>query len=247
MPLDKILWEMGIKILDVAIIAFFGFKFLSKPIAQAMADRSAAVRALARGGDGRPARGRSPPRRVPGEGRRPRPRDRGPAQPGRRRHGARAHHPDRRGEGRRRARRAARPRDHPPGGRQGPRRAAPRCGRPGRAPRRGARARHDDRRRPAAASPTTTSRRWRPRDDRPHHRTPLRQGPHGRDHRAPRKPRGSARRARGGRAARWPASRASANSWPTRRSCSPSAWPRSAGFSTPRSPARWPATSSRCC
>ena len=45
MPLDKILWEMGIKILDVAIIAFFGFKFLSKPIAQAMADRSAAVRA----------------------------------------------------------------------------------------------------------------------------------------------------------------------------------------------------------
>jgi F-type H+-transporting ATPase subunit b len=45
MPLDKILWEMGIKILDIAIIAFFGFKFLSKPIAQAMADRSAAVRA----------------------------------------------------------------------------------------------------------------------------------------------------------------------------------------------------------
>jgi F-type H+-transporting ATPase subunit b len=44
MPLDKILWEMGIKILDVAIIAFLGFKFLSKPIAQAMADRSAAVR-----------------------------------------------------------------------------------------------------------------------------------------------------------------------------------------------------------
>jgi F0F1-type ATP synthase membrane subunit b/b' len=44
MPLDKILWEMGIKILDVAIIAFFGFKYLSKPIAQAMADRSAAVR-----------------------------------------------------------------------------------------------------------------------------------------------------------------------------------------------------------
>ena len=43
-PLDKILWEMGIKILDVSIIAFFGFKFLSKPIAQAMADRSAAVR-----------------------------------------------------------------------------------------------------------------------------------------------------------------------------------------------------------
>ena len=45
MPLDKILWEMGIKILDVAIIAFFGFKLLSKPIAQAMADRSNAVRA----------------------------------------------------------------------------------------------------------------------------------------------------------------------------------------------------------
>jgi F-type H+-transporting ATPase subunit b len=45
MPLDKILWEMGIKILDVAIIAFFGFKYLSKPIAQAMAGRSAAVRA----------------------------------------------------------------------------------------------------------------------------------------------------------------------------------------------------------
>ena len=44
MPLDKILWEMGIKILDVAIIAFFGFKFLSKPIAQAMANRSEDVR-----------------------------------------------------------------------------------------------------------------------------------------------------------------------------------------------------------
>jgi F-type H+-transporting ATPase subunit b len=45
LPLDKILWEMGIKILDVSIIAFFGFKLLSKPIAQAFADRSAAVRA----------------------------------------------------------------------------------------------------------------------------------------------------------------------------------------------------------
>lgn len=44
MPLNQILWEMGIKILDVAIIAFFGFKFLSKPLAQALADRSAAVR-----------------------------------------------------------------------------------------------------------------------------------------------------------------------------------------------------------
>src|SRR5512137_1143600 len=44
MPLDKILWEMGIKVLDVAIIAFFGFKYLSKPIAQVMAGRSEAVR-----------------------------------------------------------------------------------------------------------------------------------------------------------------------------------------------------------
>jgi F-type H+-transporting ATPase subunit b len=44
MPLSDILWEMGIKVLDVAIIAFFGFKLLAKPIAQAMADRSAAVR-----------------------------------------------------------------------------------------------------------------------------------------------------------------------------------------------------------
>jgi len=44
MPLDAILWEMGIKILDVAIIAFFAVKFLSKPIAQAMAGRSEAVR-----------------------------------------------------------------------------------------------------------------------------------------------------------------------------------------------------------
>jgi F-type H+-transporting ATPase subunit b len=44
MKLDAILWEMGIKVLDVGIIAFFGFKYLSKPIAQAMADRSAAVR-----------------------------------------------------------------------------------------------------------------------------------------------------------------------------------------------------------
>jgi F-type H+-transporting ATPase subunit b len=39
MPLDAILWEMGIKILDVGIIAFFAFKYLSKPIAQAMAGR----------------------------------------------------------------------------------------------------------------------------------------------------------------------------------------------------------------
>ncbi|HEY5998929.1 MAG TPA: ATP synthase F0 subunit B [bacterium] len=45
MPLDKILWEMGIKVLDVAIIAFFAFKYLSKPITQAMAARSDAVRA----------------------------------------------------------------------------------------------------------------------------------------------------------------------------------------------------------
>ena len=44
MKLEDILWEMGIKILDVAIIAFFAFKFLSKPVAQAMAGRSAAVR-----------------------------------------------------------------------------------------------------------------------------------------------------------------------------------------------------------
>jgi len=45
LSLDKILWEMGIKVLDVSIIAYFGFKFLSKPIAQAMANRSEAVRA----------------------------------------------------------------------------------------------------------------------------------------------------------------------------------------------------------
>jgi F-type H+-transporting ATPase subunit b len=44
MKLDAILWEMGIKVLDVGIIAFFGFKYLSKPIAQAMAARSEAVR-----------------------------------------------------------------------------------------------------------------------------------------------------------------------------------------------------------
>jgi F-type H+-transporting ATPase subunit b len=44
MPLDAILWEMGIKILDVGIIAFFAFKYLSKPIAQAMAGRSENVR-----------------------------------------------------------------------------------------------------------------------------------------------------------------------------------------------------------
>jgi F-type H+-transporting ATPase subunit b len=44
MTLDAILWEMGIKVLDVGIIAFFGFKYLSKPIAQAMAARSEAVR-----------------------------------------------------------------------------------------------------------------------------------------------------------------------------------------------------------
>ena len=44
MPLDQILWELGIKVLDVAIIAFLGFKFLSKPLAKAMEARSEAVR-----------------------------------------------------------------------------------------------------------------------------------------------------------------------------------------------------------
>ena len=45
MKLEDILWEMGIKVLDVGIIAFLAFKYLSKPIAQAMAGRSEAVRA----------------------------------------------------------------------------------------------------------------------------------------------------------------------------------------------------------
>ena len=44
MKLEDILWELGIKVLDVAIIAFLAFKFLSKPIAQAMANRSESVR-----------------------------------------------------------------------------------------------------------------------------------------------------------------------------------------------------------
>lgn len=44
MPLDKILWELGIKILDISIIAYFAFKYLSKPLQQAMANRSQAVR-----------------------------------------------------------------------------------------------------------------------------------------------------------------------------------------------------------
>ena len=44
MKFEDILWEMGIKVLDVAIIAFFAFKYLSKPISQAMANRSEAVR-----------------------------------------------------------------------------------------------------------------------------------------------------------------------------------------------------------
>lgn len=44
MPLDQILWELGIKILDVAVIAFIGFKVLSKPISKALASRSEAVR-----------------------------------------------------------------------------------------------------------------------------------------------------------------------------------------------------------
>jgi len=43
-PLDTILWELGIKILDVSIVAFLGFKFLSKPIARALEGRSEAVR-----------------------------------------------------------------------------------------------------------------------------------------------------------------------------------------------------------
>lgn len=45
MPLEDILWELGIKVLDVGIVAFFAFKFLSKPIARAMEARSEAVRA----------------------------------------------------------------------------------------------------------------------------------------------------------------------------------------------------------
>jgi F0F1-type ATP synthase membrane subunit b/b' len=45
MKLEDILWEMGIKVLDVGIIAFLAFKYLSKPIAQARAGRSEAVRA----------------------------------------------------------------------------------------------------------------------------------------------------------------------------------------------------------
>lgn len=44
MPLDQILWELGIKVVDVAIIAFFGFKFLAKPLAKAMEGRSDTVR-----------------------------------------------------------------------------------------------------------------------------------------------------------------------------------------------------------
>jgi F-type H+-transporting ATPase subunit b len=44
MTLEQILWELGIKVLDVAIIAFLGFKYLSKPITGLMESRSAAVR-----------------------------------------------------------------------------------------------------------------------------------------------------------------------------------------------------------
>lgn len=44
LQINQILWELGIKFLDVAIIAFFAYKFLSKPLAQAMENRSAAVR-----------------------------------------------------------------------------------------------------------------------------------------------------------------------------------------------------------
>lgn len=44
MTLEQILWELGIKVLDVAIIAFLGFKYLSKPITRLMESRSAAVR-----------------------------------------------------------------------------------------------------------------------------------------------------------------------------------------------------------
>jgi len=44
LTMEQILWEMGIKVLDVAIIAFFGFKFLSKPLTRLMEGRSEAVR-----------------------------------------------------------------------------------------------------------------------------------------------------------------------------------------------------------
>ena len=45
----------------------------------------------------------------------------------------------------------------------------------------------------SAVSQSTTSRRWRPRNDRPHDRTPLRQSPHGRNHGPQRKARRPAR------------------------------------------------------
>jgi len=44
MPIDQILWELGIKFLDVTIVAVLAYKFLAKPIAKAMEGRSEAVR-----------------------------------------------------------------------------------------------------------------------------------------------------------------------------------------------------------
>ena len=67
-----ILWEMGIKVLDV------GDHRLLRVQVPLQADRAGHGRPQrggargARGGHGRPARSRGPPRRVPGEGRRPR-------------------------------------------------------------------------------------------------------------------------------------------------------------------------------
>ena len=42
--LKDILWDMGVKVLDVAIVAFFAFKFLSKPLSRLVESRSEGIR-----------------------------------------------------------------------------------------------------------------------------------------------------------------------------------------------------------
>ncbi len=44
MTMDQILWDLGIKVLNTAILGFFAFKFLSKPLSQFVENRSDKVK-----------------------------------------------------------------------------------------------------------------------------------------------------------------------------------------------------------
>jgi len=44
MTMDQILWDLGIKVLNTAILGFFAFKYLSKPLSQFVENRSDKVK-----------------------------------------------------------------------------------------------------------------------------------------------------------------------------------------------------------